>query len=121
MGSCYKEKTTLVHGIENMAKNKGFVLIDPVKDKTMFHVFNDLIEQQTVVFDYDGHEEAWGSISRKIGVRCKKLMGGDDPLFYPTGSARYHKLGFITRPKNVKVIKKDHGKQKKFIFSRKIF
>lgn len=104
-----------------MVKNKGFIFLDPLKDKSLLHIFNDLKEQQTVVFDYNGKKDTWKHISIKIGVKCKKLMEIKDPLLFPSSTARNHKLGFVTRPKDVKVEIIPVGKKMKVLFDRKYF
>lgn len=104
-----------------MVKNKGFIFLDPFEDKSLLHIFNDLQKQQTVIFDYNGKKDIWSSISKKIGVRCKKLIDIDEPLLFPTSISRYHNLGFVTRPMDVKIEIIPIGKKRKVLFDRKNF
>ena len=103
-------------------KNKGYIIIDPSEDKTMFHIFNDLVEKQVVTFPYEDKPETWIKASSKIGRRCKPLIELKPPLMNPPSTSRPHKLGFITLPENVEINIISHGKnKKKVLFDRKIF
>lgn len=103
------------------SKNRDYILLDPIKDKTLLHIFNDLRKQQVVIFDYSEDKEKWKRVSRKIGVKCKDFNNLKNPFIFPTSSARWHNLGFVTRPKTTEIeIVPFKGKQK-IIFNHKIF
>lgn len=103
-------------------KNKGYIIIDPFEDKTIFHIFNDLVEKHVVSFPYQDKTEIWIKASSKIGRRCKPLIDLKPPLMNPPSTSRPHKLGFITLPEDVEINIISHGKnKKKVLFNRKIF
>lgn len=103
-------------------KNKGFIIIDPFEDKTIFHIFNDLIEKHVVAFPYEDKPDIWIKASSKIGRRCKALINISPPLMHPPSTSRGHKLGFITLPEDVEINMIPYGKdKKKILFNRKIF
>ena len=107
-----------------MVKNKGHFYLDPVKDKTLLHIFTDLKTAQIVQFELNGKKEKqkWASVSRKIGIKCKDLINAKPPLLHPTSIARWHNIGFITRPEDIDIeIKPALSKQKKIVLTRKIF
>jgi hypothetical protein len=107
-----------------MAKKKNYIIIDPFKDKTMYHIFTDLQNEQIVPFNYNKKVQEWQNVSRKIGKRCKKLINDENPedgFLYPTSTSRWHKVGFVGRPKKSKVSIIPHGKKKKVVFNRRIF
>jgi len=107
-----------------MVKDKGYIILDPDNDKLLLNIFNDLIKKPLVVYDYKGKKDKWGSISRKIGLKCKDLFDEENPLnglMLPTSSARYHNLGFVTRPMKVEIAINPFKNKKKVLFNRKLF
>lgn len=101
--------------------NKGCIKLDPVKDAKILDIFRDLKNSPTVVVDYKDDKSLWGSISRKIGVKCKNLIDRKEPLFYPTSTAKNHSMGFVHRPLDVNIEIVDYTKYSKILFNRKIF
>lgn len=104
-----------------MVKNKGIIFLDPIKDKTILHIFNDLQKQPYATIDLREHSLAWQKASKKIGLRCKKLISMDEPLLEPPVTSRYDRKGFVIKPYDVDIIIEPFGKKKKIIFNRKIF
>jgi len=103
-------------------KNKGYIIVDTFEDKTIFHIFNDLIKNHVVPFPYEEKTDTWIKASSKIGRRCKLLIDLKPPLMNPPSTSRMHKIGFITRPEDVEINIIPHGKSKKKVtFNRKIF
>ena len=106
-----------------MVKDKGFIILDPIKDKDIFPIFNELKTKQVVPKIIEDKEK-WRLASAKIGRRCKHLIDFEEPengLFYPPSVSRSSNMGFIQRPLSVDVEIIDFRKLKKIIFSRKIF
>ena len=101
--------------------NKGFIKLDPVKDARILDIFKELKKTPTVVIDYKNDRTIWGSISRKIGVKCKKLVDRENPLFYPTSTSKNHSMGFVHRPLDVNIEIIEFKKYHKILFNRKIF
>lgn len=99
---------------------KKILFIDPVKDKNLLPIFRDLKESQVSVYDCN-EKNNWINISTKIGVKCKKLIDEENPFLFPPSKARYHKMGFITRPPNIDVDMEKYGKKIKVTFNKRIF
>ena len=112
-----------------MVKDKGNIILDieNENDKLLLSIFNDLIKKPVIVYDYKDKKDKWGLISTLIGQKCQKLFDSEIPqngLMFPTGSSRYHRLGFIARPINVKIDinpYKTSETKKKVWFNRKLF
>lgn len=104
-----------------MVKNKGIIFLDPIEDKTIFHIFNDLQNQPYAIIDLQEHSDAWHKASTKIGLRCKKLIESKPPLLEPPVMSRTKRKGFIIKPHDVNIVIEPFGKKKKIIFNRKIF
>jgi len=103
-------------------KNKGFIILDPIKDKSVFHMLKDLVDSQVATMEYDNdNKDLWIKVSSKIGRRARPLIELDPPLLFPPSTSRWHNMGFITRPKNVEVIIRPKGNKRTIIFNRKIF
>jgi hypothetical protein len=100
-------------------KKKGSITIDPFEDMTMLRIFNDLSDYPVVKYEPEKHGNTWPVISKKIGVKCKKII--DNKLLYPTSYSRYYRENYITLPKGVEVKIKPYGKKKIVLFNRKIF
>lgn len=103
-----------------MPKNKGIIFLDPIEDKTILHIFNDLQNQPYVSIDLQEYPAVWQKASTKIGVRCKKLIENKPPLLEPPVMSRTKRKGFIIKPFDINIIMKPFGNKKKIIFNRKI-
>lgn len=105
-------------------KNRRCIVIDPLTDKTLVHIFNDLQNVECVPFCYEGDDrrkKTWESVSRKIGVKCKELINADPPFLFPVSNSRYHRMGFVTRPPSTDIAVEPFGKELKIWFQRKHF
>jgi len=100
-------------------KNKGYIIIDPFEDKVMDRIFNDLLDYPVVEYDPSTHGGEWIKVSKKIGIRCKKLI--DKKLMNPTTVARTRNINIISIPKGSSIETASVGKKKKILFDRKIF
>lgn len=104
-----------------MVKNKGIIFLDPIEDKTLLHIFNDLQNQQYAMMDLREYPDAWHEASTKIGIRCKKLIENKPPLLEPPVMSRTNRKGFVIKPLDIDIIIEPFGTKRKIIFNRKIF
>jgi hypothetical protein len=104
-----------------MAKNKGIIFLDPIEDKTILHIFNDLQNRSYTSMDLHIYPDEWHRASTKIGIKCKELIESKPPLLEPPVMSRTRRKGFVIKPFDVDVIIEPFGKKKKIIFNRKIF
>ena len=105
-----------------MGKNRGYILLDPIKDKKLLPIFNELKNKPVVTYDYNnGKTKDWVRISGKIGMKCKELIDTKPPLMYPPSSSRPHNLGFITKPEDVELESVPFKGKQKIVYNRKIF
>ena len=104
-----------------MPKNndKGYIIIDPFKDKILNRIFNELLEYPVVEFKLRHGNKNWQTVNQKISRKCKKVL--DKKLLDPGSTARWRQRGFISLPKYVNIEIEEMGKKKKVILTRKIF
>ena len=100
-------------------KDKGYIIIDPFEDKVMDRIFNDLLDYPVVEYNPNVHGGNWINVSKKIGIRCKKVI--DKKLMNPTTVARTRNINFFSIPKGSSIETVSIGKKKKILFNRKIF
>ena len=104
-----------------MSKNKGIIFLDPIEDKTILHIFNDLQEQPYAIMDLQKQQEAWHKASTKIGLRCKDLIESKPPFLEPPVMSRTKRKGYVIKPHDINISIESFGKKKKIVFNRRIF